>query len=147
MTADGSTEFSAAEWLHQARFDLDTARLLLRGGRRSYASFFAHLAVEKALKGCYRHTHDRRPPISHNLRHLAAQSGLPLTDDHLALVRRLNTVSILNLYPDRGFASAPPPPEDVDDRASILLDATEAFLDWIGEQHAKGAAGPASAKG
>ena len=38
------------EWFRQADYDLETAEYMLRGGRRFYAVFISHLAVEKALE-------------------------------------------------------------------------------------------------
>ncbi len=123
---------SAAAWLRQARYDLEVARLLLGDERPAYAVFFAHLALEKALKGCYRHVHGRPPPVSHNLRHLAAQSGLPLVEAQRSFLQKINPASILNLYPDRPFAA------DVSyDKAAAqhVLDTAQSLLDWTGEQH------------
>ncbi len=122
---------SPDEWLMQAHADLGAARLLLNDEHCAYAVFFAHLALEKALKGCYRGTHTRKPPVSHNLRHLAAQSGLPLSDEQRAFLADLNEASILNLYPDRLFAA------DVsygESAARETLDAAQALLDWIVNQ-------------
>lgn len=39
------------QWFMQAEYDLDTAECMLQAGRRFYAVFMAHLAIEKALKG------------------------------------------------------------------------------------------------
>ncbi len=39
-----------AEWLAQADYDIETAELMISGGRHFYAVFMCHLAVEKALK-------------------------------------------------------------------------------------------------
>ncbi len=124
-------DLPADEWLRQAHYDLATARLLFEDGRFSYAVFFAHLALEKALKGCYLETHARTPPVSHSLRHLAAQSGLPLTDDQRTFLNDLNEASVLNLYPDRLFAAG----VSYDGAAARdLLDRAAALLDWIFEQ-------------
>jgi len=37
-------------WLDSAQYDLDTGKSLLQAKRFPYALFFAHLALEKALK-------------------------------------------------------------------------------------------------
>lgn len=57
----------AEEWFFQADYDLDTARYMLDGGRRFYAVFMAHLAVEKALRGVYQHRLKVAPPKTHDL--------------------------------------------------------------------------------
>ena len=41
------------EWMKQAAYDLETAEFMFAGARYFYAVFMCHLAVEKALKGCY----------------------------------------------------------------------------------------------
>ncbi len=118
----------AGEWLRRARYDLEVAQLLVEDGRSAYAVFFAHLALEKALKGCYRRAHGRTPPVTHNLRHLAAQSGLPLSEAQRSFLQQINPASILHLYPDRLFA------ENVSyDEAAArdVLDAARALLEWI----------------
>lgn len=61
---------SAEEWLRQADYDLETAEYMLQGGRRFYAVFMAHLAVEKALKGLYRLRLGHEAPKTHNLPYL-----------------------------------------------------------------------------
>jgi HEPN domain-containing protein len=43
----------AADWLHQARQDLDQAQLSAAHGHHEWACFAAHQAVEKALKGLH----------------------------------------------------------------------------------------------
>jgi len=43
----------AADWLHQARQDLDQASLSAAHGHHEWSCFAAHQAVEKALKGLH----------------------------------------------------------------------------------------------
>jgi len=38
------------EWITQADYDYDTARVMRQSGRNFYAVFMYHMAVEKALK-------------------------------------------------------------------------------------------------
>lgn len=128
MSAPAHQQLSVRDWLDQARYDLATAELLFDSGRHAYAVFFAHLALEKALKGCYRKTHDRTPPVTHNLRHLAAQSGLPLSDEQRTFLNRLNDASILNFYPDRLFGTDTSYREA---EAREVLDSGQELLDWI----------------
>lgn len=121
----------AAAWLQSARADLDVAALLLGGGPPAYAVFFAHLAVEKALKGLYRKAHGKAPPVTHNLRHLAARVELLIPDDLEAFVDELNRASVLNLYPDRGFASGAEAPAYDEAAARAALAKTRRLFDWI----------------
>lgn len=58
------------EWLRQADYDIETAVVMLNGGRHFYAVFMCHLAVEKALKGLYTEVLAKTPPKTHNLIYL-----------------------------------------------------------------------------
>lgn len=40
----------AEEWIAQAEYDIETARVMYQGGRYLYTLFMCHLATEKALK-------------------------------------------------------------------------------------------------
>ena len=50
------------EWLAQARYDMDTAAYMFKGGRYMYTVFMCHLAIEKALKGMYAEQVGKEPP-------------------------------------------------------------------------------------
>jgi len=92
---------SAEEWLRQADYDLDTAQYMLQGGRRFYAVFMAHLAVEKALKGVYQHRLNRVPPKTHNLLYLVDEIELTINDQTRQFLARLTQQQILARYPDQ----------------------------------------------
>jgi HEPN domain-containing protein len=55
----------AADWLHQARQDLQQAQLSAAHGHHEWACFAAHQAVEKALKGL--HLHNNQQVWGHGL--------------------------------------------------------------------------------
>ena len=88
------------EWLKQADYDLDTAELMLQGGRYFYAVFMCHLSVEKALKGLYHQVFGRVPPKVHNLVYLLTELALKPPEKLGKFIVRLNEANIATRYPD-----------------------------------------------
>jgi len=43
----------AERWLAEAKWDLETARILHKNGRYNAAAFYSHQAAEKPQKQCY----------------------------------------------------------------------------------------------
>lgn len=127
-------EAPATAWIEEARADLGVADLLLEGGHPRHAAFFAHLAIEKALKGWYREAHDQPPPVTHNLVYLAGRTDLLLPEDLRAFLEDLNAASILNLYPDRlrfgGATQSSPPAFDAATTRRTIAQSRE-LMDWI----------------
>ena len=121
----------AGEWFTQADYDLDTAEYMLRGGRRLYAVFMCHLAVEKALKGLYQAKLGKTPPKIHNLAYLLEQTGLRATQTMLEFLVRLNEANIAARYPDNLASMQKAYPEPL--VRTILTQAKETMA-WIREQ-------------
>ncbi|WP_429884809.1 HEPN domain-containing protein [Geoalkalibacter halelectricus] len=90
-------------WRAGAREDWEVAQDLLRRGRTRHGLFFAHLAVEKALKAqvCQK-TNQLAPPI-HNLVRLADLAGLSLSDERRELLAEVNSFNIEGRYPELFF--------------------------------------------
>lgn len=65
-----------AYWRSGAAEDIETARLLLEHDRRRAALFFAHLALEKALKALVVKAPGDLAPFTHNLVILAEKTRL-----------------------------------------------------------------------
>ena len=122
---------SSDEWQRQAKYDIDTAEYMLRGGRRLYAVFMCHLAVEKALKGLYQVKLGKTPPKTHNLAYLLEQTGLSAPQATLEFLVRLNEANIAARYPENlaGMQKAYPEPLV----RTILAQAKEAMA-WIRER-------------
>jgi len=91
---------SPEEWLRQSDYDMDTAEYMLRGGRRFYAVFMCHLAVEKAAKGLYQRRLNRVPPRTHNLVYLLGQLGLRPPGELGVFLVSLNEAQIPTRYPE-----------------------------------------------
>jgi HEPN domain-containing protein len=89
-----------AEWLNQADYDLETAKILLEKERNFYAVFMAHLSLEKALKGWFWKKLDTIPPKTHDLTYLIKKIGTKPTDELFKFIVRLNEAHITTRYPE-----------------------------------------------
>lgn len=63
-------------WIDLARYDLTSARAMLKARRRLYVGFLCHLAIEKTLKAYWAQTKKGTPPFTHDLPLLAERTGL-----------------------------------------------------------------------
>lgn len=54
-------------WLEAAQYDLDSARVMMDGGRYMYVAFMSQQAIEKLAKGIYTLYTDNEPPRIHNI--------------------------------------------------------------------------------
>ncbi|MBI5236598.1 MAG: HEPN domain-containing protein [Deltaproteobacteria bacterium] len=88
------------EWLKQADYDLETAEFMFGGGRYFYAVFMCHQAVEKAIKGLYRHKLGETPPRVHNLVYLLSRVDVSPAEKTGKFIVRLNEANIATRYPD-----------------------------------------------
>ena len=85
-------------WWQKAGDDLRSAQLLQSGEAWDSAVFYAHQAVEKALKALYIEQRRRMPPKTHNLVELARELSAPPEVVHAC--RQLNPEYIITRYPD-----------------------------------------------
>ena len=88
------------EWLKQAEYDMDTAKVMFDGGRYFYAVFMCHLSIEKALKSLYLKVKNEAPPKTHNLIYLLNKISKRPEQELEKFVTKLNTASIATRYPD-----------------------------------------------
>jgi len=70
-------------WLDSAQYDLDTGKSLLQAKRFPYALFFAHLALEKALKAVVVKTTQEHAPFTHSLTLLASKANIEIPESML----------------------------------------------------------------
>lgn len=97
-------DHDADTWIEEAARDLQAAEHLLRGNFSAHATVFAHLAVEKVLKGLFRFQTGENPPVTHDLRHLARRVDVSWDRDRRDALDGLSDVSILTLYaPNQPF--------------------------------------------
>ena len=54
-------------WLEAAQYDLDSARVMMAGGRYMYVAFMSQQTIEKLTKGIYTLYADNEPPMIHNI--------------------------------------------------------------------------------
>jgi len=60
---------SVKYWLDLTEYDIETAKVMLNGGRYLYVGFMCHQVIEKALKAIIARDciDDEIPPKTHNL--------------------------------------------------------------------------------
>lgn len=66
-------------WLEAAQYDLDSARVMMDGGRYMYVAFMSQQAVEKLAKGIYTLYTGNEPPMIHNIWNVLRQLKEKLT--------------------------------------------------------------------
>ena len=117
-----------ADWRAGADEEWTVANELFAHGRLRQGLFFAHLAVEKALKAlvCLR-THDLAPR-THNLVRLSELAGLEPTPEVGAFLADLNRFGVIARYPDE--RSVMPEPDRTGD---YMARAGEVFQ-WLMRQ-------------
>ena len=112
-------------WRNSADEDWDVARDLVHRNRIRHGLFFAHLALEKALKAhvCYV-TQDIAPRL-HNLVRLAELAKLDIQPVQRDILAEMNSFNIEGRYPD---SLSPPPSQD---EARHYMTQTEEVFQWL----------------
>lgn len=114
-----------AFWREEAEEDWSVACDLVDRTRVRHGLFFAHLALEKALKALVcRKTRDIAPRL-HNLVRLAEVAGLKLQASQLDVLAEMNSFNIEGRYPD----SLSAPPSWLEARA--YLKKAEEVFQWL----------------
>jgi HEPN domain-containing protein len=114
-----------AYWREGAGEDWAVAQDLIAQGRVRHALFFAHLALEKALKAhVCRQTNDLAPRM-HNLIRLAELGNVRPSQDCEDVLAEMNAFSLEGRYPDMLM----PPPSLAE--AHDYLTCTEEVLQWL----------------
>jgi len=84
----------------QARYDLDTARIMFDTGRYLYVLFCCQQALEKGLKGMILYRSKGFPPRIHNLPRLAEVAGIDLDKERQQTYAELSALYIQTRYPE-----------------------------------------------
>jgi len=114
-----------AFWRNSAEEDLAVAHDLVGRNRIRHGLFFAHLALEKALKAhVCRVTQDIAPRL-HNLVRLAELAELDLRPAQMDTLAEMNSFNIEGRYPDT--LSTPPSQEEAE---NYMAQADEVFQ-WL----------------
>ncbi len=110
-------------WLNGSQDDIEAAAVLLEKHKVRQSLFFAHLAVEKALKAHVSKATETVPPRTHDLLRLAELAGISLEPPRRMFLARLQRYCLEGRYPDFPIET----PE---------LDEARAELDEAGETRA-----------
>ncbi|MBW1676275.1 MAG: HEPN domain-containing protein [Deltaproteobacteria bacterium] len=112
-------------WRNSAEEDLAVARDLVDRNRIRHGLFFAHLALEKALKAhvcCV--TQDIAPRL-HNLVRLAELAELDIQPAQMDILAEMNSFNIEGRYPD---TLSPPPSQE---EAQHYMTQGEEVFQWL----------------
>ena len=120
-------------WIEMAEYDLETARVMLKGKRFLYVGFMCHQVIEKILKGFYVFEKKDNPPYTHNLSYLVDQSGISdkMTEEQKDLIDLLEPLNVEARYPthkERLMRSLN------DERCKEIIQKTEGLYQWIKQQ-------------
>ena len=96
-----TTNDNVRYWVDIAKYDLETAGVMLESRRFLYVGFMCHQAVEKILKAYYTNVKKETPPFTHNLKMLANKSGIyeSLLEKQKDLIDELIPLNIEARYP------------------------------------------------
>lgn len=123
-------------WLELAEYDIDTALVMLDGGRYLYVVFMCHQVIEKMLKAYYVKIRAEMPPYTHNLELLTNKSGLNrlLDQNQIDFLRRMESMNVESRYPaDRELLSKALTP----DKCRSMLQSTKEMFEWIRQRLAE----------
>lgn len=118
-------------WVDDADYDLQSAKVMLDGGRYFFVVFMCHLAVEKLLKAVIVERQGVMPPKIHGLVDLANRAGLVIPGEHQPHVDRLNSMSVPTRYPDgrRAIAATLTPQS-----TTALYQQTVELAEWLKQE-------------
>lgn len=119
-------------WKNSANEDWDTAVVLLNGKRYGFCLFSLHLVIEKLFKAVWiKESITNTPPFTHDLVHLAEESGIELSAEQLDFLSVINSWNIRGRYPDFTNAlhhSATP------EYVKIQMQKVNDFKKWLEEK-------------
>ncbi len=117
-------------WLDIASYDLETAKVMLRGRRYLYVGFMCHQVVEKTLKAYYWFKKEDEPPYTHNLMTLAKRADLYeiFSEEQKDILDILTPINVQARYPDEKDEWAKSLSRD---RGKYLLKKTKELFEWI----------------
>lgn len=88
-------------WKTGSQEDIEVAAMLCERRRYRHALFFAHLAIEKALKAHVARQTKEAPPKIHNLTRLAERAALSLAPAQREFLLAFDEYQLEGRYPDR----------------------------------------------
>ena len=122
-------------WMELADYDIESAKVMLNGGRYLYVGFMCHQTIEKVLKAIIARDciGDEIPPKIHDLQKLAEKAGLfmRMSEDQKEVLRLLNPLNIEARYPEYKNRLTATLTNEI---CQELLAKTEGLLCWTKEQ-------------
>jgi HEPN domain-containing protein len=118
-------EKQISHWRSGAEEDRAVAEDLIRLGRVRHRLFFAHLALEKALKAHIFRTTGDLPPRVHQLLRLADRVNLPMSDEQRVFLARFDRHHLEGRYPESLLVTLST------DAARQELQAAKEVLVWL----------------
>ena len=122
-------------WLDLADYDIESAKVMLKGGRYLYVGFMCHQTIEKSLKAVIARdcVEGEIPPKIHHLLKLADRAGLfsKMSPEQQSFLKVLNPMNIEARYPEYKERVAAGLSKDI---CVKILAGTEEMLCWIKEQ-------------
>ncbi|MFQ5796014.1 MAG: HEPN domain-containing protein [Candidatus Bipolaricaulia bacterium] len=112
-------------------YDWETAKAMFRSRRYVYCIFMCHLAIEKALKGVFWEVKEQFPPKTHNLLFFVKELALPVPQELLDFIGKLNDASVVTRYPEDLQKVVKAYPRRV---TQAYLNQTEEALQWLKAQ-------------
>ncbi len=87
-------------WSKTAEHDYETMLSLFKTKRYSDALFYAHMVLEKILKGLIVRSTQKQAPYIHDLVRLQEITGLKLSEKEIDLLDEINDFNIRARYPE-----------------------------------------------
>lgn len=116
-----------------ALYDLETAKIMLKGKRYLYVGFMCNQVIEKIFKAYYVKTKNEQPPYTHKLIRLAEESNLYKAmseeqKDFLYLVSPLNVEARYPTQKKEIFEALS------ESKCKDIIGKTEEMVKWIREK-------------
>lgn len=92
-------EKDVKSWVDASRYDLETARAMLKSRRYLYVLFMCQQTLEKLLKAYVTVRTGEFPPRIHNLVRLGELASLELSEEEKKLLERLSLYYLQSRYP------------------------------------------------
>lgn len=129
-------------WLETAKYDLETAKVMMNGGRYVYVAFMCQQSIEKLAKGIYTLYTNNEPPMIHNIwsifNHLKKEIDfkkyLPMNEFETNLNKYKSFFAeLLSYYISGRYPSYKEKMSSLidSDRAKRILTTTEEVFKWI----------------
>ena len=93
-------ENTIQNWIKLSRYDLETARAMMKSKRYLYVAFTCHQCLEKIIKAYYIIKRSETPPYTHNLLKLSKElfSQGELADNQIEFLESMNAYYLETRY-------------------------------------------------